>query len=164
MKTLTASDRSALIRLASELPKGSEERRAILAGLKVSKDLPTHIEINKDVWNFIKKLTDKTSTIEPSLAELSKTSGSPKGWYRDLAGYAFEVKDKIIPSDKSQWDKRRIQSILQKWSRELESLLKRKHGNIFRKVEFVHEATDETVTEDQWVLVNLHLKTPYWDL
>ena len=34
MKTLTASDRSALIRLASSLPKGSEERRAILEGLK----------------------------------------------------------------------------------------------------------------------------------
>lgn len=34
-RTLTASDRSTLIRLASTLPKGSEERRAILAGLKV---------------------------------------------------------------------------------------------------------------------------------
>ena len=32
-RTLTASDRSALIRLASTLPAGSEERRAILAGL-----------------------------------------------------------------------------------------------------------------------------------
>ena len=31
---LTATDRSALIRLASNLPKGSEERRTILAGLK----------------------------------------------------------------------------------------------------------------------------------
>ena len=30
---LTATDRSALIRLASTLPKGSEERKAILAGL-----------------------------------------------------------------------------------------------------------------------------------
>ena len=30
---LTASDRSALIRLASELPKGSEERKSILGGL-----------------------------------------------------------------------------------------------------------------------------------
>lgn len=37
MKTLAASDRSALIRLASTLPKGSEERRAILAGLKDKK-------------------------------------------------------------------------------------------------------------------------------
>lgn len=33
-RPLTASDRKALIRLASGLPKGSEERRAILAGLK----------------------------------------------------------------------------------------------------------------------------------
>lgn len=32
-RKLTASDRSALIRLASTLPAGSEERRAILAGL-----------------------------------------------------------------------------------------------------------------------------------
>jgi hypothetical protein len=33
-RTLTAADRSALIRLASTLPAGSEERKAILAGLK----------------------------------------------------------------------------------------------------------------------------------
>ena len=40
MKNLTASDRSALIRLAASLPKGSEERRAILAGLvKGDRDL-----------------------------------------------------------------------------------------------------------------------------
>jgi hypothetical protein len=34
MRTLTASDRSALIRLASSLPAGSPERKAILAGLE----------------------------------------------------------------------------------------------------------------------------------
>jgi len=33
-KTLTASDRKSLIRLASSLPAGSPERRAILAGLQ----------------------------------------------------------------------------------------------------------------------------------
>ena len=33
MHRLSASDRSALIRLAASLPKGSDERRAILAGL-----------------------------------------------------------------------------------------------------------------------------------
>jgi hypothetical protein len=33
-RSLTASDRSALIRLASGMPKGSPERRAILAGLE----------------------------------------------------------------------------------------------------------------------------------
>ena len=33
-RRLTASDRTSLIRLASSLEKGSEERRAILSGLK----------------------------------------------------------------------------------------------------------------------------------
>lgn len=33
-RQLAASDRAALIRLASDLPKGSEERRSILAGLQ----------------------------------------------------------------------------------------------------------------------------------
>ena len=36
MKNLTASDRTALLNLATALPKGSEERRAILAGLKAA--------------------------------------------------------------------------------------------------------------------------------
>ena len=35
-RTLTASDRKVLIRLASSMPKGSSERRAILAGLSAS--------------------------------------------------------------------------------------------------------------------------------
>lgn len=33
---ITATDRKALIRLASSLPKGSEERKTVLAGLKQS--------------------------------------------------------------------------------------------------------------------------------
>lgn len=41
MRSLTASDRSTLLKLASSLPKGSEERRAILAGLvEVKTDSP----------------------------------------------------------------------------------------------------------------------------
>lgn len=43
---LTAADRSALIRLASTLPKGSEERRVILAGLmeaNATKDILTNV-------------------------------------------------------------------------------------------------------------------------
>jgi hypothetical protein len=34
MKSITASDRKSLIRLAASLPKGDENRRAILAGLR----------------------------------------------------------------------------------------------------------------------------------
>ncbi len=36
MKTLTASDRSSLIKLASSLPQGDETRKAILSGLKLA--------------------------------------------------------------------------------------------------------------------------------
>jgi hypothetical protein len=42
-RTLTASDRSALIRLASTLPKGSTERRIILAELLTS--VPDRVEL-----------------------------------------------------------------------------------------------------------------------
>ena len=38
-RKLTASDRKSLIRLASSLPKGSDERRAILSGLKKALDM-----------------------------------------------------------------------------------------------------------------------------
>lgn len=36
MKSLSAGERTLLLRLASELPKGSEERRTLLSGLKTS--------------------------------------------------------------------------------------------------------------------------------
>jgi hypothetical protein len=46
MSKLSASDRSALIKLASSLPSGSPERRAILAGLQQKKasDLPVGVQ------------------------------------------------------------------------------------------------------------------------
>jgi hypothetical protein len=51
-RTLTASDRSALIRLASTMEKGSESRRAILAGLqKTAADrVGPYIEFDGKVW------------------------------------------------------------------------------------------------------------------
>ena len=47
-RTLTASDRSRLIRLASTLPKGSEERKAILSGLsKTARDLYPELKVSR---------------------------------------------------------------------------------------------------------------------
>jgi hypothetical protein len=43
MKSLTASDRAALLRLASSLPKGSEERRTILASLREAGHQKTYL-------------------------------------------------------------------------------------------------------------------------
>lgn len=53
-RELTASDRSSLIRLASSLPAGSEERRAILSGLRsASPDLEADLEkIRKGIDNL----------------------------------------------------------------------------------------------------------------
>jgi len=44
-RTLTAQDRSSLIRLASDLPKGSPERKAILAGLAKVAGQKTPVQI-----------------------------------------------------------------------------------------------------------------------
>lgn len=44
-RSLTASDRSALIRLASALPTGSTERKAILAGLASVHNASTRIRL-----------------------------------------------------------------------------------------------------------------------
>ena len=51
---ITASDRSALIHLASTLPKGSEERRAILAGLSKNS---TRKEASDDFASYILNTT-----------------------------------------------------------------------------------------------------------
>ena len=54
-KTLTATDRSALIRLASTMEKGSEERKAILAGLKkvATISVPSHFRSRGDLRKFL---------------------------------------------------------------------------------------------------------------
>ena len=52
-RNLTASDRSALIRLASTLPVGSDERRAILSHLKKGMDFK---RIDRYMINAAKKM------------------------------------------------------------------------------------------------------------
>jgi len=48
MKSLTASDRQSLIRLASSLPKGDKSRRAILVGLKSASIRTAYMSAPKD--------------------------------------------------------------------------------------------------------------------
>lgn len=52
-RKLTASDRRSLIRLASTLPKGSEERRAILSHLKKGMDFK---RIDREMVNAAKEM------------------------------------------------------------------------------------------------------------
>ena len=54
MKTLTASDRKSLIRLAASLPKGDKSRRAILSGLKKTASTYKVKEWNKYVGKVMR--------------------------------------------------------------------------------------------------------------
>lgn len=55
-RTLTAADRKSLIRLASTLPKGSSERRAILSGLKKQARFDPDSDQDAEIGSWIKKL------------------------------------------------------------------------------------------------------------
>lgn len=61
-RSLTASDRKSLIRLAASLPKGSEDRRAILAGLKTSRTEDGRKfeseakKLSKEITDFLAKI------------------------------------------------------------------------------------------------------------
>ena len=75
-RTLTAADRSALIRLASTLPAGSDERRAILAGLEGSINRKSGGLIGTAVEIQLKEALQKT--------EAARTFLSHKGVYGAL--------------------------------------------------------------------------------
>ena len=89
-RSLTASDRASLIRLASSLPQGSPERRAILAGfmnlLRGRKDFKSPREAEKilekvitDLWGGSVKLTKKPDTSDNWLRwDFHFEDGSPK--------------------------------------------------------------------------------------
>ena len=54
-RSLTAQDRSSLIRLASSLPEGSPEKKAILAGL-AGKTASDRMEAFEEVEGFVARL------------------------------------------------------------------------------------------------------------
>lgn len=79
---ITASQRSSLIRLASELPTGSKERRAILSGLKSSS---TEKEANPAVMRAILTTCASSSTCRKIT---SKALRLPDALHKQLARYA----------------------------------------------------------------------------
>lgn len=110
-RTLTAADRSALIRLASTMPKGDTTRRSILAGLqKVSvKEHATEADRRKwlrehpnaDPKNHIvrERSTGKHKSLEPALAkELDKIV------QQAARGKKF-TEEELEPLYKKLWDK-----------------------------------------------------------
>jgi hypothetical protein len=100
MRSLTASDRSVLIRLASSKPKGSPERKAILAGLRASGS-------DAEVASTIEALANFTRSVGQSDEErdllATRLGVKTRGWRarlkrnqltdRDRAAIAQAVRD-----------------------------------------------------------------------
>ena len=82
---ITASDRKALIRLASSLPKGSEERKTILAGLKkTSSGIRRSGRPGSYVWDAAVKLRRPIVTDYGTYDDRAEVSGSAEGFEIEL--------------------------------------------------------------------------------
>ena len=82
-KTLTAADRSALIRLASSMEKGSPERKAILAGL--NKRAGRDVVLEEMVVGDHPEENEGVRMVRVTV-ELDKR-GRPSGFYAKVAPY-----------------------------------------------------------------------------
>lgn len=72
---VTASERSALIRLASTLPEGSEERRAILAGIK-------RLKVSRKMWRPGQVVTPTDRFYASAVGNSSQSMVFPGSKYR----------------------------------------------------------------------------------
>jgi hypothetical protein len=104
VKSITASDRAALIRLASGLPKGSETRRAILSGLsKVAMEHATEEARKKYLKEHdgadpskhtVKKKDDKGKSKDDDKGK-SKSKGGVAKTMKDIADTFDRVGDEL---------------------------------------------------------------------
>lgn len=89
MNKLSSSDRSALIRLASSLPAGSSERKAILAGLSKTSSFPFKVgdvitpslsgKIGNSPWIYHKGRGYTVKGVEDSFGTVTVTLEDPSG-------------------------------------------------------------------------------------
>ena len=88
-RTLTAADRSALIRLASTLPAGSEERKAILAGL--GKEASSAWSIARTDAEVFERSSFNARKLSNDLLKLIHEAPLPQ-----LEGFPGEIRAKAI--------------------------------------------------------------------
>lgn len=92
MKTLTASDRSALIKLASSLPKEDLTRKAILSGLKTASSTGHDYTIATGLHEELVELEDKISDMIKGVGKMKDKSL--------VSGLTTSLKDLIRQSTK----------------------------------------------------------------
>ena len=108
-RTLTAADRSALIRLASTLPAGSDERRAILAGLnkQSSEEDWAHAYLRwfDGVVDLVGDL-DK-GMVERLSAAISGNTGYPRSARREVRKVISDFESSLLKQMDS-WDRKQM--------------------------------------------------------
>ena len=97
MHKLTTTDRKSLIRLASELPKGSDERRAILAGLKSA----TGNKIASAYMLFLKDVEKIEAAMHSARANLSRFPKDQRDFARDMERHLDLVAKALKEIDRS---------------------------------------------------------------
>ena len=98
-RSLNASDRSSLIKLASDLPKGSPERKAILAGLKKAGSLVKVIVYGGKAYDYTAEEIQEMLKAPGVLADKYKSADNlPKWlWGAGAAKEPLEISDgKIV--------------------------------------------------------------------
>lgn len=98
MKSLTASDRNSLTKLAASLPKGSEERRAIL---NVLGSHPTNKTANDDLYasdyNGNKySMEELDRMVRGTISELTGLLGNTKSFYKKLKSGRLDDGDNFM--------------------------------------------------------------------
>lgn len=102
---ITASDRSALIRLAAALPQGSAERKTILAGLSspsISEAAKALSEARKD-YTFLSKLTPLGSWYKGDHGKAFKAVNKAATALHNLMKASTEPEDKEFAKNLKEW-------------------------------------------------------------
>ena len=103
MRNISASDRKNLIRLASDLPKGSQERKAILAGLKSAARGNMHHYVgivdsdDRVVWHTGEVWAAAQNRWPKDMAREAVTDSDlrARGWDKYTEDEAFDIVDEI---------------------------------------------------------------------
>lgn len=165
---ITASDRSSLIRLASSLPKGTEERRAILSGLiKVGMEFETQEAFDKYLKEH-PKADQKKHSVKPTLKspvskleELVEGDQKLRGEYQEYlkkypkwqdAAAAFR-KDKGTKKNDLFGDAKRVPGAQKLIKENIEDIKKDKKG--LNRAWLLVQHMDNDVAYQKWFLQHL---------
>tara|TARA_B100001094_G_scaffold330824_1_gene397106 strand:- start:2035 stop:2541 length:507 start_codon:yes stop_codon:yes gene_type:complete len=117
-RTFTASDRRSLIRLASTLPVGSDERKAILAGLSKQAEAPAPRGVDMAAWQQFSGDVDKSvALLKKAGARLVKYD--PNDGQFDYA-YFSAGPYKFTLSAQDLVDASAVSSVTRQWSKVME--------------------------------------------